>query len=90
MPPLFPEASPAGKPPPRPPFEIKSFSLIRYDDCYFHAGSTAAMDMYASFWIFLIAVHDSIFQSFAESQLNLSLGSRHTVRSFYQAHHAFC
>ncbi len=69
-------------------FEVESFSLICHDDGYFLAGLAAAADVYFCFWIFLIAVHDCIFQRFPERQLNVGFCSRNTVRSFNQPHQA--
>ena len=69
-------------------FEVESFSLIRHHDGYFIAGLAAAADAYFSFWIFLIAVYDCIFQRFPERQLNIELLSRNALRSFNQPHQA--
>src|ERR1700674_938595 len=68
--------------------EVESFALIRHDDGYFVAGFAPAPDVYFLRWIFLIAVHDSISQSFAERQLDIELRSRNTLRSFNQPHQA--
>jgi len=52
------------------------------------AGLAAAADVYFSFWIFLIAVHECIFQRFPESQLDLELFSRNALSPFNQPHQA--
>jgi hypothetical protein len=54
-------------------FEVESSSLIRHDDGYFLAGLAVAAYVYFCFWIFLIAVHDGILQSFPERQLDIEL-----------------
>ena len=69
-------------------FEVKSFSLIRNDDRNPLAGSAAGADVNFLFWIFLIAMHDRVSQSFAERQLYVELFSSNTLRSFNQAHQA--
>src|SRR5712672_911430 len=66
--------------------EIKSFSLMRYDDGYFLAGSAAAADVYSCFRICLIAMHDGISQSFAERQFDVAFCSLNAFRSFNQPH----
>jgi hypothetical protein len=62
--------------------EVESFSLIRYDNGYFLAGPAAAPDVYFCSWMFVIAVPDSIRQSFAERHLNIELLAWNTSRSF--------
>jgi hypothetical protein len=69
--------------------EVKSFSLIRYDDGYLLAGPTAAPDVYFCSWMFVIAVHNGIPQSLAERQFDTELFARNTLRTFNQQHYAF-
>jgi len=70
-------------------FEVEPFSLIRYDDGYFLARPASASDVYFCSWMFMVAVHDGIGQSFSERHLNIELLARGTLRSFNQHHQAF-
>ena len=60
-------------------FEVESFSLICHDDGYFLAGLAVAADVYSCFRIFLIAVHDGVFERFPERQLDIELFPRNTL-----------
>jgi hypothetical protein len=68
--------------------EVKSFTLICYDDCYFVAGPAAAADVYFSLWILLIAMQDRIIQRLPEGQLDGGFRTRNASRSFNQPHQA--
>jgi hypothetical protein len=69
--------------------EVESFSLVRYDDGYFLAGPAAAPNVYFCSWMFVIAVHYGIRQSFTERHLDIELRARDTLRTFNQQHYAF-
>ena len=70
--------------------EFECFFLMRHNDGYFIARSTAAADVYFCFRICLIAVHDGISESLAERQLDVAFRSPNTLRSFNQPHQAPC
>jgi hypothetical protein len=60
-------------------FKIEPFSLIRHDDRYLLAGLAAAAHVYFSFRVFLIAVHDGVFQCLPERQLDIRLFARNAL-----------
>ena len=67
-------------------FEVKSFSLICYDNRNSLSGSTAAANVNSFLRMFLIAVDNGVSQSLAERQLDVELFSRNTLQSFDQSH----
>src|SRR5258707_796876 len=60
--------------------DVEPFSLVRHDDGFFLAGPAAASDVYFCSWMFVIAAHNGIPQSFAERHLNIELLARGTLR----------
>jgi hypothetical protein len=66
--------------------EVESLAMVRDDNRNFVAGPTTTTDVYFSFSGFLISMHDSVCQSFAERDFDAVFLTENALRPFDQKH----